>query len=66
MLSQCIAFFLEYLESNSCMVHIVSHDSKAQGKQLVQDNLLLHTRTAASVDKLKQYTYPVSNREKFI
>jgi hypothetical protein len=44
----------------------VSHDSKAQGKQLVQDNLLLYMHTAASVDKLKEYTYTISNREKLI
>jgi len=52
MLSQCMALFLECLESNNCMVHIVSHDSKARGKLLVQGTLLLHMHTAASVDTL--------------
>jgi len=45
------------------MVHIVSHDSKARGKHLVQGNLLLHMHTAASEDTL-QHTYTVSNSKK--
>jgi hypothetical protein len=53
---QCITFLLEYLVANSCMVHIVSHDNKAQHKQLVQGNLLSYRHTAASVGTLKQYT----------
>jgi len=65
MLSQCMALFLECLESNNCMVHIVSHDSKAQGKHLVQGNLL-HMHTAASVDTLQQDTYTISNSKKCI
>ena len=56
MLSQRMALILECLKSNNCKVHIVSHDSKARGKHLVQGILLLHMHTAASVDTL-QHTH---------
>jgi hypothetical protein len=66
MMYQCITFLLEYLVANSYMVHIVSHDNMAQGIQLVQDNLSLCRRTAASVDTLKQYTFTVNKQDYFI
>lgn len=65
MLSQRMAIFLECLESNNCMVHTVSHDSKARGKHLLLGNLL-RMHTAASVDTLQQNTYTISNSKKCI
>lgn len=66
MLFKCMALFLECLESNNCMVHIVIHDSKARGKHPEQGNLSLHMHTAASADTLQQNTYTVGNSKKRI